>query len=249
MERNSIKDKEGILDIVATIDDETIIDIEMQMQNQHNMTERTLFYGSGLYYTGLKRSENYNKNKKVITINILNFNLFKDGPYHEKAELRREYGNILLTDKLELHFIQIPKFIKEGSEKENKELYQWMVFISNINKKEVERVMQENKEIKKVAQELEDLNEDENVRIFALLREKARRDYITNLECEREDAIREGLEEGLKNGMNKEKIEIAKKMIKENIDIEIIKKVTGLTNMDIEKIYANNKWYNKEGNM
>lgn len=101
--------------------------------------------------------------------------------------------------------------------------------------------MQENKEIKKVAQELEDLNEDENVRIFALLREKARRDYITNLECEREDAIREGLEEGLKNGMNKEKIEIAKKMIKENIDIEIIKKVTGLTNMDIEKIYANNK--------
>ena len=120
LERNSIKDKEGILDIVATIDDETIIDIEMQMQNQHNMTERTLFYGSGLYYTGLKRSENYNKNKKVITINILNFNLFKDGPYHEKAELRREYGNILLTDKLELHFIQIPKFIKEGSEKEIK---------------------------------------------------------------------------------------------------------------------------------
>jgi|GEM_PF-5317141 hypothetical protein len=30
-------------------------------------------------------------------------------------------------------------------------------------------------------------------------------------------------------------------MIKENIDIEIIKKVTVLTNMDIEKIHANNK--------
>lgn len=28
-------------------------------------------------------------------------------------------------------------------------------------------------------------------------------------------------------------------MIKENIDIEIIKKVTVLTNMDIEKIHAN----------
>ena len=58
-----------------------------------------------------------------------------------------------------------------------------------------------------------------NVRIFALLREKARRDYITNLECEREEAIREGkrkgkkegIKEGLKNGMNIEKIEIAKK--------------------------------------
>ena len=38
-------------------------------------------------------------------------------------------------------------------------------------------------------------------------------------------------------------------MIKENIYIEIIKKLTVLTNMDIEKIHANNKWYKKEGNM
>ena len=42
LERELIDDKTGILDIEATIDDSTVIDIEMQMQNQYNMKERTL---------------------------------------------------------------------------------------------------------------------------------------------------------------------------------------------------------------
>ena len=44
LERELIDDKTGILDIEATIDDSTVIDIEMQMQNQYNMKERTLYY-------------------------------------------------------------------------------------------------------------------------------------------------------------------------------------------------------------
>ena len=46
LERELIDDKTGILDIEATIDDSTVIDIEMQMQNQYNMKERTLLLTS-----------------------------------------------------------------------------------------------------------------------------------------------------------------------------------------------------------
>ena len=46
LERELIDDKTGILDIEATIDDSTVIDIEMQMQNQYNMKERTLLLAS-----------------------------------------------------------------------------------------------------------------------------------------------------------------------------------------------------------
>ena len=149
LERELIDDKVGKLDIIAIVDENKIIDIEMQMQNQCNMAERTLYYWSGLYYTGLQKNENYKINKRAITINIMNFDMFKEGPYHEKVELRREYKNILLTDKLEIHFIQLTKFMKEAKKEENKELWNWLTFICDKNEKEVKKAMEENKEIKK----------------------------------------------------------------------------------------------------
>ena len=57
LERELIDDKVGKLDIKAIVDENKIIDIEMQMQNQYNMAERTLYYWSGLYYTGLQKKK------------------------------------------------------------------------------------------------------------------------------------------------------------------------------------------------
>ena len=174
LERELIEDKVGKLDI------------EMQMQNQYNMKERTLYYWSGLYYTELQKREDYKNNKKAITINILNFEIFKEGPYHEIVDLRRRYNNILLTDKLEIHFIQLSKFLKEARKEEDKELWNWLTFICNKNEKEVEKVMAENEEIKKANEQLEYLTGDEAVRRIAFLREKAERDYVTNMKGARE---------------------------------------------------------------
>lgn len=50
LEKNKIDDKTGVLDIVAVSDNNTTIDIEMQMQNQYNMRERSLYYWEGLYW-------------------------------------------------------------------------------------------------------------------------------------------------------------------------------------------------------
>ncbi len=233
LERELIDDKTGVLDIEATIDDNTIIDVEMQMRNQYNMKERSLFYWAGLYYTGLKKKEEYKENKRVITINIVNFDMFKEGPYHEKIELRREYKNILLTNKLEIHFIQLSKFLKEGQEEKDKKMWQWLTFICNKNRKEVERVMKENKEIEKANEELEYLTGDDAVRRIAFLREKAERDYISNMSGARE----EGIEEGEK----KKTIEIAKEMLAKGIEIELIKEITKLSEEELENIKKSKK--------
>ena len=233
LERELIDDKTGVLDIEATIDDNTIIDVEMQMRNQYNMKERSLFYWAGLYYTALKKKGEYKENKRVITINIVNFDMFKEGPYHEKIELRREYKNILLTNKLEIHFIQLSKFLKEGQEEKDKKMWQWLTFICNKNRKEVERVMKENKEIEKANEELEYLTGDDAVRRIAFLREKAERDYISNMSGARE----EGIEEGEK----KKTIEIAKEMLSKGMDIELIKEITKLTEEELENIKKSKK--------
>lgn len=215
--------KIGVLDIKATLNNNTTVNIEMQVKDQYNTIERSLFYWAGLYHNGLNKGEDYLLNKRTISINILNYKCFKEGSYHEVAKIRREYKNILLTEDLELHYIQIPKFIEENRKTETK-LDQWIQFIGNINEKGVNEAMEKNKVIKKAKEELEYLTGDEEIRRLAELRDKAIRDEKTNLRGAREEGEREKAKE------------IARKMIKENIDIKVIQKITGLTENEINKL-------------
>ena len=59
---------------------------------------------------------------------------FEDRPYHEVTRLRRDYKYEIMTDKMEIHFIQIPKFVKEKRGIQTK-MEQWLQFISQANPK------------------------------------------------------------------------------------------------------------------
>ena len=200
LERQLESNKMGILDIKAKVDEDTIIDIEIQIINRYNMIERTLFYWSGLYYNVLQKGEDYKEIKKVIAINILDYNEFEEGPYHEIAKLRREYLYKILTDKIEIHFIQIPKFKKQRKDMKTK-LDMWMDFISQIDEKEVKNAMSKNKEIKKAQEEYEYLTGDEEERRIAFLREKAIRDENSIFDAGKDIGRREGKEEGKEEGI------------------------------------------------
>ena len=213
LERALIENKSGILDIKATLDNEITVNIEMQVRNQHNMIDRRLYYWSNLYSSSLYKKQDYIQSNKTITINILMFNIFKDGPYHEKCMIRRDYNGEVLTEDLEMHFIQIPKCKKEDVKTK---LDGWIQFIGNISEEGVNIAMKENEEIRKAKEELEYLTGDEEERRLAELREKAIRDEITNI--------------------NGTKREIAKKLKKKNMDINEIMEVTGLTKEEIEKL-------------
>ena len=223
--------KLGILDIKAVLNNDTIIDIEIQILNRHNMIERTLYYWSGLYNNQLQKGEEYQESKRVIAINILDYNEFTEGPYHEIAKLRREYMYRVLTDKMEIHFIQIPKFKKQRKDMKTK-LDMWMEFISQIDKEGVENAMSKNKEIKKAQEEYEYLTGEENERRIAFLMDKAIRDEKSSYR----DGKQDGIKLGRKDGEEKKQKEIAKKMKEEKVDIELIIKVTGLNKKQIEDL-------------
>ena len=102
LERVDIKDKLGVLDIKAIINENITVNIEMQIVDEKNMIERTLYYWAGLYYTGLKRGRDYKLNNKVITINILMYNIFKKESYHTIATIRDNENKEKITDRLEI---------------------------------------------------------------------------------------------------------------------------------------------------
>ncbi len=225
LERELEENKLGVLDIKATLNNNITVDVEMQVRDQHNMIDRSLFYWANLYSNGLYKKQDYTENNRTITINILMYNIFKEGPYHERCMIRRDYNGEILTEDLEMHFIQIKKCKKED---QKTKLDKWMQFIGNISEEGVKNAMEENEVIKKAEEELEYLSGDEEVRRIAELREKKIRDDLTNLKVERE--------EGRKEGEKNEKLNIARKMKAERIDTELIVKVTGLTKEEIEKL-------------
>ena len=231
LERVDIKDKLGVLDIKAIINENTTVDIEMQIADEKNMIERTLYYWAGLYYTGLKRGRDYKLNNKVITINILMYNIFKKENYHTIATIRDNENKEKITDRLEIHFIELPKFLK-SKEKGNRKLRQWLEFICNKRKGEIEMAVKENEKIAKASQEWEYLRGDEAVKRMAFLKEKWERDWNSGMHSAEEA----GIEKGMKKGKREEKKEIAIKMIHEKIDEEIISKVTNLSLDEIEKL-------------
>ena len=231
IDRININDKIGVIDLKATINNNSIVDIEIQLRDQHNMIMRSMFYAAGLYHTGLKSGEKYEENKKVIGINILKYNIFKWKKYHSKITMKEKELNIEVTDAIEIHFIELPKFLKSKNEG-NKKLRQWMEFICNERKGEIEMAVKENKKIAKAKEEYEYLTGDDAVQRLAFLRDKWERDHNSEIAWERKEARKQGLSEG----KNEERKKIINKMLKKEFSEETIIEITKISKEELEKL-------------
>lgn len=235
IEKEKIKEKIGIIDLKATINKETTVDIEIQVKDYHNMIERSTFYIAGLYHTGLKRGERYEKNNKVIGINILMFNIFKWKKFHSKGILKENELNEIMTDKLELHFLELPKIIK-NSEEGNKRLRQWLEFIYNKRKGEIEMAVKENEKIAKAQVEYKYLTGDERVQSLAFLRDKWESDHKSELNWVKIEAEKRGEKRGEAKGERKKQKQIVKELLKAEVQDEIIIKTTQISKEELEKM-------------
>ena len=189
-----------------------------------------------MYSSSIERGKSYNNTKRAICILIADFNLEKlklIQDYHTKWNIREEkYTNIILTEKLEIHIIELEKLenIKTLNDTEKK-LLNWCKFIKNPVEVE-DSIMSENEEIKKAKEELDKISQDAKERRIAELREKALMDEIAI----RDSGFKEGIEQGLKEGSQQEKISIAKNLLKLKVDINSISQATGLSVEEIEKL-------------
>lgn len=231
LRRENPKDKMGILDVLVKINQEEYCNVEMQMVEKDNLIERILYYWSRIYGKNLNGSDDYIELKRTIGVLIVNFEIkkLKELGYHSKWKIIEENERkLILTEHLELHIIEIPKIYKIGENEEKEELVKWINFIENPESEKVGEYMKENEEMKEAKEKLEVMSEDEKMQILAELRLKAIRD---------EKAVeRFGYKQGIEQGIKQEKKEIAKKMKEEGLDIEVIKKVTGLTEEEINSL-------------
>ena len=233
--RREFKDEKlGVLDIIAKLDENEICNIELQIVDKKNIIERILYYWSRLYSRQIKSGEDYKILQKAIVILITDFKIenLEELDYHSRWKIMedKQGKKIILTQKLEIDIIELPKII--GKEKEQDNLLDWLYFLENPKSERVTEKMKENENLKEAVKKLDNLSEDERMQRIADLRQKA----IMDEKAIYEKGLEVGIEKGIMEGSQKEKIEIAKKMLKLKIDKETIAEATGLTEQEIEKI-------------
>ena len=237
--RRELKDdKLGVLDIVTELDGKEKCNIEMQLIDKNNIIERMLYYWSKMYTRQIKAGDDYKKLEKTIVILIADFNIkgLEEVEYHSTWKIieTNSVKKLILTDKFELDIIELSKI--KGRENEKDQLLDWLIFLENPESERVARKMEENENLKEAVEKLDRISEDEKMQRIIELREKAIRDEHAIYDKGLDDGIEKGIQKGKEKGAKEEKIKIVKSMLKENMDIEIIIKITGLTKEEIEKL-------------
>ena len=201
--KDLLDEKASRLDIRAEIDNERIINIEMQVKYQSDIEKRSTLYMSKNISTQIKIAEKYGLLKPSIVINILNFNRYRRNSYHSVAHMKfektskEEYVDLgynpeeeTATDVLEMHFIELPKFIKKNPEAKTK-LEQWLWLIAGREDK-IKMSKLDNPEVKKAMKLVEEVLSDPVEREILDAREMARLNYNSEMDYMREKGLNEG---------------------------------------------------------
>ena len=238
------KERKKTVDILISLDDKIYIDIEMNRSKFQNIYLRNLEYLKKLSTMLWKEGEDIQnlKEKKVIQIN-LNANEKENAPDDIIASCGLLTGYIYDVNGLvfsknleENHYL----YYNEGVRRKD---VIWLTALTSKTFTELYKLISqvlEKSVALKFMEDVVDMSKDE----FILHEwEKDKFDELVKIN-ELESAINEGkaigFEDGEKSGIikgtNKRNIEIAKNMLKENIDIKTISKVTGLRVEDIQNI-------------
>lgn len=226
-----IGDKTSILDIRAVAEDGTRINIEVQLRDYGNMDRRSLFYWSREFASGLDRGGDYSKLANVIAINIVNFEAVSVDDFHTVFHLWEDsHKDCLLTDALEIHFIDVKKFnALPKKDIKNDSLHRWLTFFDqNISDDLLKELIDMDAAIYKANEKMTFLANDKEVLRLYNMREIAQIDYNSGMKKARDEGKAEGKAEA--------KTETARNLLEMNMTHEQIAKATGLTLEEINSL-------------
>lgn len=224
-------EKEAVLDIVCEVDHQELVNVEMQIRRFEDMDLRSLFYVGKLMTDSLRNGQPYNQLKRSIGINILDHTYIELESYHTTFHLYEDQErHYMLTDILELHFIECPKFRSQPFDITDP-LHRWLRFLEqNTSTEQLEELIKVDDVIREAEARLAYLASDEETRRRYAMREKMLHDRASLMD----DARRAGLKEGAEQ----ENRRIATSMLKEGMELSLISKITKLSEEQLLELRA-----------
>ena len=222
--------KSSRLDILAVDDNGIKYDIEMQCRKTKDISARAIYYASKLFTKDLKENDDYNKSR-VISIWIFAENVTDRKSAINEAFMTFQPNEIdnyeIMTDGLRIIYLELKKYLINSYNYYDK-LTKWVDFLTNPI--DLEKKTFEDEDIEKARKTLNYISSNKEERLIIEKIVEGRNDYYSakNIAREegREEGKIEGLKEGEKRGEKNKSIEIAKNMLKLNVDINIISQST-----------------------
>jgi predicted transposase/invertase (TIGR01784 family) len=230
--------KQSIVDVLCKDQDGIQYIVEMQLADDMNFAKRAQYYASKAYFGQLDSGKNntYKNLKEVVFLAITNFVMFKK---------KKDYisNHIILDKKTKEHdlkdlyfsFIELPKFPKKKGDKLDNIVEKWCYFLKYAPKttdKDLKRIIGSDKVIKKAYDQLERFSwSEEELRRY----DRELKRIMDNASILETHYIK-GIEKGKQEGKEERNVEIAKKLLKQDLSSEIISNATGLSKEEIEKL-------------
>jgi len=99
------------------------VDLEIQVNDEGDYAERSLFYWAREFSTAISAGEDYIQLPRTIIISILDFKLFSCTEYHSEYQALEVTRHTQLTDKMSLHYFELPKLPEVTTAENGRELW------------------------------------------------------------------------------------------------------------------------------
>jgi len=160
----NIDDKELILDLNVILNDNTIINLEMQVNNEFNWTDRSLTYLCRSF-DQLQSGQNYFDVKPAIHIGFLNFTLFKEHPeFYAKYQMMKVKNHQIYSSKLTLCVVDLTHIELATREDKQYQIDHWASLFKASTWEELKMIAKDNEFLTEAAETIYQLSADDSVR-------------------------------------------------------------------------------------
>ena len=236
--RDSADDKLGIMDVRVLLKDGTQMNMEMQVKYFEYWDERALFYLSKMFDSQIRKGESYEKLQKCIHVSILDFIHFpNDNKCYRRIHFRDDSTYELYSDKMELQILELKKLSPDV--KTSEDVLTWMKFFSGKSRKEFQNMAKTNEYLDEAYNTLLNLSADEKKRLEYEAREKALKDYNTQISSAEKRGLKAGEEIGRKAGEEsglRRGIQEARQVFKLYMQGKSPEEIADLCNIGIDKV-------------
>ena len=192
---DDISSKEMILDVKTLLNDDKFINLEMQVINYHDWTDRSLSYLCRCF-DNLKIGEDYSNVKAAHHIGFLDFKLFDDiTQFFSNYKLREDVTSHLFSSKFSISVVDLTEISIATEEDKSRHRDLWASFFKAKTWEEINMLAQKDSVINEAAAKMYQLTEDQRIReqCFAredyIRRERDRDHYFTTEIQKRDDII------------------------------------------------------------
>ena len=201
---------------------------------------RTLFYWAKLYIDSFKEGEPYTSLTQCITINLVSEGFKLNTQVHSVYSILEQKNRQLLTDLLEIHFLNLARASQERIptepiEKEQK-LIHWLQFINADNKEERTMLAATSPILQMLNEKIDVLSLNPVERKLYESRMKLKSDIATISEVQFKSGLELGFAEGEARGSRQAKLETAKTMLTMGYPVGDICKIAGLSPAEVDAL-------------